>query len=70
MNMNGWCPIISSKTAEEECLRKCTTTDCAWWNIEDDCCVVFSINKYVRKITNNGLYDLHDINNTLSTLKD
>ncbi|HEY8909692.1 MAG TPA: hypothetical protein VIM51_05365 [Desulfosporosinus sp.] len=69
MNMHGWCPMISSK-AEGKSLSKCTTTDCAWWDDEDNCCVVFAINKYVRKITNNGMYDLHDINSTLSSLKD
>ena len=61
MNMYGWCPMISSKTSEGESLSKCTKTDCAWWDDEDNSCIVFTISKYVRKITNNGAYDLHDI---------
>lgn len=70
MNINGWCPLLSSTHGESDMKTKCVQANCAWWDQEDNCCVTFSINKYVRRITNNGLYDLHDINSTLSGLKD
>lgn len=36
MNMQGWCPMISSKTSEGESLSKCTKINCAWWDVEDE----------------------------------
>lgn len=70
MNMRGWCPIISSKTSEEENLRKCITDDCAWWDTTNKCCVVFSINNHIQKITSYGSCDLQDICSKLSSLED
>lgn len=65
MNMHGWCPIISSRTGDGECLSKCTTNECAWWDNQKNCCVVFSIHEGIQKITAGELYDLQDVCNKI-----
>ncbi len=65
MNMLGWCPILSSKTADGEYQTKCTTDECAWWDKEKRCCIVFSIHEGIQKITNGEMYDLQDVCNKI-----
>lgn len=65
MNMVWWCPILSSKTADGEYQTKCTADECAWWDKEKGCCVVFSIHGGIQKITNGERYDLQDVYNRI-----
>lgn len=65
MNMSGWCPIISTRASDGECLSKCTTNDCAWWDTAKNCCIVFAIHEGIQKITVNEKYDLQDIYNKI-----
>ena len=63
----GWCPLLSRQAGEETALFSCTGEECAWWDSDNKCCVVFSINKAIHEISCDGRYDLGDIFNQIST---
>ena len=68
MNINGWCPIISYEDGEDKIKKKCIEDQCAWWDNEKSCCIVFSIHQGIQKITSCESYDLGDVCSDISSV--
>ena len=58
MNKNGWCPLFSQGDEYE---TRCRADECAFWDKDENDCVLFSLKKAINKITDNQNYNLRDV---------
>lgn len=64
--MKKLCPILMSN-CQETFEKRCVADTCAWWDPQENKCVVFSVLDAVQKITDNGYTTLDEINKTLKS---
>lgn len=50
MNSYGWCPVVSHEFADDNNFQHCKQGECAWWDREEQDCILFSIKNKLKEI--------------------